>query len=223
LQAGPGVKVRVQYSKAGKARYLSHLELMTAMMRAMRRADFPLRYSTGFHPSPRVSFGPALGVGIAGLKEYLDLELTPPFDRESALRALNDTLPAGISVAKLVPFYGRERSLNSFIVRYIYEIRSGTNLDSRGFSERNEVVVERKGERLDIGKMVEDVSRLDGKTFRLTLRDLGEIKVRLTELIPAIFGVAPEEVNITRTGMFGWNGEWVEPLEDEKRIWAARS
>ena len=221
--AGATIKVRVQYSKAGKARYLSHLELMTAMMRAMRRADFPLRYSTGFHPSPRVSFGPALGVGIAGLREYLDLELTPPFDRERSLRSLNDTLPEGIRVAKLVPFYGREKSLNSFIVRYIYEIRSGADLDSRGFFESNEVIVERKGERIDIRKMVEDIARPDGKTCRLTLRDLGEIKVRLTELVPAIFGVAAEELDITRTGMFGWNGEWVEPLEDEKRIWAARS
>jgi radical SAM-linked protein len=223
LQAGPGVKIRVEYSKSGKARYLSHLELMTAMMRAMRRVDFPLRYSTGFHPSPRVSFGPALGVGIAGLREYLDLELTPPFDRESSLCALNNTLPEGIRVAKLVPFYGREKSLNSFIVRYIYEIRFGMDLDSKGFSERSEVVVERKGERIDIRKMVEDIARLDGKTFRLTLRDLGEIKVRLTELVPTIFGVAADELDIIRTGMFGWNGGWVEPLEDEKRIWAAKS
>ncbi len=217
-----GMKVRMQYSKTGKARYLSHLELMTSMMRAMRRAGFPLRYSTGFHPSPKVSFGPALGVGISGLKEYLDLELTPPFDKEGGLEALNDTLPEGIRVAKLVPFYGREKSLNSFIVRYIYEIRSGRDL-AAGFSEQDGMVIERKGGPVDIRKMVEDIARPDADTVRLTLRDLGEVKVRLTELLPLVFGLPAEELDITRAAMFGWNGEWVEPLEDEKRIWAAKS
>jgi radical SAM-linked protein len=216
------VRIRVEYSKTGNARYLSHLELMTAIVRALRRAGFPLKYSGGFHPSPKVSLGPALGVGIAGIKEYLDVEMTPSFRKGSFLETLNGVLPTGIRANKMVLIDRREKSLNSFVVRYIYEIRSDQRLDDSGFFGREEVLVERKEELIDIRKMVEEAERLDEKTFRLTLRDQGDLKVRLGELMPALFGVPAEELDMTRTAVFGWNGSWAEPIEDE-RIWAARS
>jgi hypothetical protein len=52
---GTPIQVRLEYSKTGMARYLSHLELTTALIRAMRRAEFPFRFSEGFHPAPKVS------------------------------------------------------------------------------------------------------------------------------------------------------------------------
>ncbi len=216
------VRIRAEYSKTGNARYLSHLELMTAIMRALRRAGFPLKYSSGFHPSPKVSLGPALGVGVAGIKEYLDVEIAPPFKKEFFLETLNRVLPAGIRANKAVLLDRREKSLNSFVVRYTYEIRSDQKLDGSGFFGREEVLVERKEELIDIRKMVEEAVRLDEKTFRLTLRDQGNLKVRLGELMPALFGVPAEQLDITRLSVFGWNGSWAEPIEDE-RVWAARS
>lgn len=216
------VRIRAEYSKTGNARYLSHLELMTAIMRALRRAGFPLKYSSGFHPSPKVSLGPALGVGVAGIKEYLDVEIAPPFKKESFLETLNGVLPAGIRANKAVLLDRREKSLNSFVVRYTYEIRSDQKLDGSGFFGREEVLVERKEELIDIKKMVEEAVRLDEKTFRLTLRDQGNLKVRLGELMPPLFGVPAEQLDITRLSVFGWNGSWAEPIEDE-RIWAAKS
>lgn len=216
------VRIRVEYSKTDKARYLSHLELMTAIVRALRRAGFQLKYSGGFHPSPKVSLGPALGVGIAGIKEYLDIEMTPPFSKESFLETLNSVLPEGIRANQIVLLDKREKSLNSFVVRYIYEIKSAKGLDSPGFSERKEMLVKRKEKLIDIKKMVEEAERLDERTFRLTLLDHGELKVRLGELMPELFGVPAEELEITRLAVFGWNGTWSEPIENEK-IWAARS
>ena len=216
------VRVRVEYSKTGSARYLSHLELMTAIVRALRRADFPLRYSDGFHPAPKVSLGPALGVGIAGLKEYFDLELSPLFNKDSFLEKLNSVFPQGIRAANMAFPDKKEKSLNSFIVRYAYEIKSDKGLDSLGFAGIKELLVQRKEGPVDIWKMVEEAERLDEKTFRLTLRDSGDLKVRLAELMPALFGVPAEELDITRTAVFGWNGSWAEPIEDE-RIWAAKS
>jgi radical SAM-linked protein len=195
---------------------------MTAIVRALRRAGFPLKYSAGFHPSPKVSLGPALGVGIAGIKEYLDLEIAPPFNKESFLETLNGVLPPGIRANKVALLDRREKSLNSLVVRYIYEIRSDRKLVDSGFLGKEEVLVERKEELVDIRKMVEEAERLDEKTFRLTLRDQGDLKVRLGELMPALFGVPAEELDITRLAVFGWNGSWTEPIEDEG-IWAARS
>ncbi len=38
--------------------------------------------------------------------------------------------------------------------------------------------------------MVEDIKQLDRTTFQVTLRDLGEVKVKLAEILAEIFGVS---------------------------------
>ncbi len=219
---GIPLRIRMEYSKTGSTRYLSHLELMTAIVRGMRRADFPLQYSSGFHPSPKVSFGPALPVGTAGMKEYLDFELVPPFDIDRGLEELNRTLPNGLRVRRMAQLYGKEKSLNSFVVRYSYRIRREGGLSDSGFLLKDEVLVRRKEAHVDVRKMVEELQRADGETFMITVCDQGEVKVRLDELLPEIFGVQATELDITRTAMFGWDRGWVEPMEGA-RAWAAKS
>jgi radical SAM-linked protein len=216
------LRVRMEFSKTGRARYLSHLELTTAVIRAMRRAEFPLQYSSGFHPSPKVSFGPALPVGTAGVKEYMDFELVPPFDIDRGQRDLNGTLPEGLRVGKMAPLYGKEKSLNSFIMRYSYRVRREGGLAETDFLLKDEVLVQRKDALVDIRKMVEEIYRADEETFLLTFQDRGDLKMRPDELLTAIFGVPSLELEITRTAMFGWEGGWSEPMEGTG-IWAAKS
>ncbi len=222
LAAGIPLRVRMEFSKTGRARYLSHLELTTATVRAMRRAGFPLQYSSGFHPSPKVSFGPALPVGTAGVKEYMDFELVPPFDIDRGLEDLNRTLPEGLRVGRMAPLYGREKSLNSFIVRYSYRVSREGGLAETGFLLRDEVLVQRKDALVDIRKMAEEIRRIDEETFLLVFVDRGDLKVRPDELFAAIFGVPSTELNVTRVAMFGWEGGWSEPMEGTK-VWAAKS
>ena len=66
-------KIRFAFSKTGDIRFLSHLELVNAVARALRRAGAPVRYSQGFHPLPKLSFSPPLPVGMESLDEYLDV------------------------------------------------------------------------------------------------------------------------------------------------------
>lgn len=228
------IRVRVKYAKTGKARFLSHIELMTAILRAMRRAGLPLRYSSGFHPLPKISFGPALGVGIAGLSEYFDLELLSPVDIGSVLKDLRAVLPDGIYALQMAELFGREKSLNSFISRYVYEARYNGGLDAGRYSGGGALLVTRKEREIDIRPMIEDVEHFNndenGDGYRLTVKDLGELKVRLDELMPAVFGIPAAEMDITRTAMYGqasgsterWPERWIEPMEREN-IWAAKS
>ena len=62
----------------GSLRFLSHLDVTRVLSRAFRRARIPTAYSRGFHPMPKMAFGPALPVGIASRAEFLDLETTLP-------------------------------------------------------------------------------------------------------------------------------------------------
>ncbi len=216
------LKVRLEFSKTGNARYLSHLELTTALIRAMRRASFPFKYSRGFNSAPLMSFGPALRVGIAGLREYLEVELLPPFDAKAGVELLNNTLPDGIRVNKIAFISGKEKSLDSFINRYVYDIKNNAGLSAEGFFEKTEIPAQRNSRLFNMKDMVEEVKKLDETTFQVTLRDLAEVKVKLSEILNEIFGVPVDDLEVTRVHMFGrHSGGWKEPIEGEK-IWAAK-
>jgi radical SAM family uncharacterized protein/radical SAM-linked protein len=218
----PFIKIRLQFSKTGSARYLSHLELTAALIRAMRRASFPFKYSRGFSSVPVMSFGPALRVGIAGLREYLDAELLLPFNAESGVELLNSTLPEGMHVNRISYISGKEKSLDSFINRYVYDINNDTGLSVADFLGKKEIPAQRNNRLFNMKDMVEDIKQTDRNTFQLTLTDLGEVKVKLAEILNEIFGVPVDDLDVTRVAMFGWDGAaWKEPMEEEK-LWAAK-
>ncbi len=211
------VKVRFQFSKTGNLRYLSHRELMTAIIRAVRRADIPVAYSQGFHPSPRLSLGPPLNVGISGLREYFDIELTSGRDMADLMGDLNRELSEGLRIKGSMLIPEHEPSLQHFISRYEYEIicPDGGVIDD---------FIGSKSARIDRGKaagadttvdlraMVEEATVADDHTVRMIVKDMGEDKVRLGELVPIMFKAPAEELLITRTALYGWKNGWVEPM-----------
>lgn len=216
------VRIRVEFSKMGILRHLSHLELMAVFHRAMRRASFPVVYSEGYHPSPRISFGPPLGVGIEGLSEYLDMEIIPPFDVIMSRKRLNNTLPEGIYVKDMAVISSKEGSLSSFITRYKYEIKGGDFLHVNSFLQEKEIYVQRARLVMNIRCMVEEARQIDDDTVLAIVVDQGNIKVRIGELFPLLFKAPLEEMKITRLAIYGWKSGWVKPIERSSQ-WTAKS
>jgi radical SAM-linked protein len=90
--ADPGFRLRIRFAKTGRLRFLSHLEVMRASERSVRRAGLPYSITQGFSPKMRVAFGPALPVGTAGLREYFDVWLSayvPAGEAQGRLAALS--------------------------------------------------------------------------------------------------------------------------------------
>jgi radical SAM-linked protein len=76
--SGSGTKYatyRLKFAKVGRAAFLGHLDLVRLLSRSFRRADLPLSVTRGFSPKPRITFGPALGLGIPSLGELCDVDL----------------------------------------------------------------------------------------------------------------------------------------------------
>ena len=57
-------KYRVKYQRREDARFISHLDLMRTMNRAMKRAGAPLKYTEGFNPHVVMTVALPLSVGI---------------------------------------------------------------------------------------------------------------------------------------------------------------
>jgi len=94
-------RVRIRFTKQDDLRWLSHRDLVRAWERLLRRAEVPLGMTEGFHPKPRMNFPSALAVGIAGLDELVEIELSAPWSAEQLRAALAPHLPPGLSVGKV--------------------------------------------------------------------------------------------------------------------------
>ncbi len=114
-------RYRVVYEKRGRARFLSHLETLAVIRRALRRSGLPLSYSEGFHPHPKISAGPSLSVGMEGFGEFFDIELVEPAGPKPD--SLNALFPPGFSVKACAgPFSRREGKLPQE-ARFTYLLR----------------------------------------------------------------------------------------------------
>ena len=93
-------KIRIALKKGEAIKYVGHLDFGRAIERALRRAKLPVAYSVGFNPHMRLSFGPALGVGIASEAEYVDVEMTESVDAKQFSQSLSEKLPPGLALVE---------------------------------------------------------------------------------------------------------------------------
>ncbi|MFT4626671.1 MAG: radical SAM family uncharacterized protein/radical SAM-linked protein [Myxococcota bacterium] len=100
-------------SRTGEARWLSHLEAMSAWQRSLRRAGAPLSYSQGFHPHPKVAFSAAMPSSHQSLGEYMDVTLAERVDPWALLDRLAATLPDGFGAHAVTEVPSKAPSLMS--------------------------------------------------------------------------------------------------------------
>jgi len=90
--------IRIFFEKRGRAKYISHLDLMRAMSRAVRLAALPIWYTEGFNPHPYLSFPLPLPLGQEGLREAMDLRLLEDMPFDEIARRMDDALPMDLRV-----------------------------------------------------------------------------------------------------------------------------
>lgn len=96
------MKVRIQFAKHGTMKYIGHLDMMRYFQKAIRRADIPIKYSTGFSPHQIMSFAQPLGVGMESEGEYFDIETEKDIVPDEVMNALNQTMVEGVAIRSVV-------------------------------------------------------------------------------------------------------------------------
>jgi radical SAM-linked protein len=130
-----GTAVRLGYGKQGKVRFISHRDVARAFERAFRVATWPLAFTEGFSPHPKVSFGLALSTGYESDGEYLDVELAVDDitdDRLADLLAdLEPSLPDGMAVWGAAVLAPRTASLQEAVaaVEYLVDVEGDPDAD----------------------------------------------------------------------------------------------
>jgi radical SAM family uncharacterized protein/radical SAM-linked protein len=220
--------VRVRYAKEGRLLALSHLEVMHALLRSLRRAKLPMAYSQGFHPKPKVAFGPALPVGVESSCEFLDLELVGVHDAKEVGARLERTLPPGLRIVEAQEVDPRAPSVSASqrAVHYVVEFTGGWSQEAiaerilafeardaarvsrpappkGGGGKRSEKIAQSKAREIDLKHFVTHLA-LDGEhrvAFSLKADPSGTAKP--AEVLAAIFGdgVMPQGVKVLKEGV----------------------
>lgn len=94
-------KVNFIFTKTGALKYISHLDLMRLLARALRRADLPLKFSEGFSPHPKLSLRRALKLGLESEHEEATVVLKESLSPEVFRERLQRQLPTGVTIRQV--------------------------------------------------------------------------------------------------------------------------
>mgnify|MGYP001242988101 CR=1 FL=1 len=119
------MKKRVYFDKCGEMKFISHLDLLRFFERLLAKSDIPVKYSEGFHPRPKMSFGNPISLGTEAYNEVMDFETDEEISNDEVLRRLNENAVLGFKVHKVeeVP---RKSSIMEEFKDVIYEISGET-------------------------------------------------------------------------------------------------
>ena len=82
----------------GMSRYVSHLDLMRAMTRSVRRANVPLWYTEGYNPHPYLTFALPLSLGMESLYESMDMRIEGESTNAEIFEMMKGSMPPGIEI-----------------------------------------------------------------------------------------------------------------------------
>ena len=93
--------IRVFFTKTGRAKYISHLDVNRCIDRAIKRSGIPVWYTQGFNPHIYTTFAMPISLGFESLCESFETRLVEEdFPLDQVRDSLNQVLPAGLRVLR---------------------------------------------------------------------------------------------------------------------------
>lgn len=136
------INIRVFFSKTGKAKYISHLDLYRAMGRALKRSELPVWITEGFNPHIYMTFALPLALGIESHEESVDLRLTQELDFTEVTERLKEEMPHGLGINRVAAPVLKANDINK--ARYEFEGEKELLNDVERYLSRSEIIITKK-------------------------------------------------------------------------------
>ena len=201
----PSVNTRAFFSKTGRAKYISHLDLSNAVIRAMKRTKLPIWQTEGFNPRTYVTFMLPLSLGQEGLHEAMDFRLTEDLPYDEVKERLNAALPPDIRVTEVtVP-----KDRNTDITAARWQIGFSADPEKlRGLCEKEQICVEKRTKKgvstIDIKPLMKD-TEISGNELRVTLPAGNSFNINpmlIFEAYASEYGEPAKRLRILRTNIY---------------------
>ena len=207
--------LRLRFSKTGRAKYISHLDLMATMRRALIRAGVELKYSEGFNPHPYMSIALPLSVGSSSICELMDIGVAADATPDDLPQTINKVMPEGLAV---IEAYRPERKFSSIAwieISGLLYYDEGAPQDAverltRRFAEKS-IVVSKKSKSgisdIDISPFIRDISFLQQGAVNISAKISAQNpSINPENLMSALNGdfetLMPDFYDFTRTEVF---------------------
>ena len=161
--------VRMSFEKTGMAKFISHLDTVRCITRAMKRANVPIWFTEGFNPHAFLTFAMPLSLGFESLCETVDFRLMEEVDLEELATRLNNALPVDITVKEIYVYETSPNDIRWAEYKIIFNNPDNALLET---AEKkllsNEIIVEKKAKqgRKKVNKEVNIKEHI--KSFELT-------------------------------------------------------
>lgn len=192
------MKKRVYFDKFGEMKFISHLDLLRFFDRLLKKSQIPVKYSQGFHPRPKMSFGSPVSLGTEAYDELMDFELETPMSNEEVFKRLNSSNVVGFRVNKVEEVPRKSSIMEEYTVM-IYEIE-GSEEDISKLEEllNRDEIVEVKEKK---GKIATRDLKVRIKSFK---RENNKITMEIINTSPnsylELVGIEQQDVKIKRCG-----------------------
>lgn len=166
-------EVRLHFSKQGRLKYISHLDINRAMSRAFKRAEIPLWYTEGFNPHPYMSFSLPLSLGVESLCESVDIRIVGSITNDEIKNRMNSVLPEGLKVLDVYDdFYDNgEISYSDYVYKFQFDDNALALEKIKSILDGDEILALKKGKqgRKKVFKETNIKSFID--KYNISLRD----------------------------------------------------
>jgi len=183
-------KLKIFYSKRNDAKYLGHLEMVNVFLRAIQRAEIPIKFSQGFHPMPKVSFDDPLPIGIESEEEFFYVFAAASVQPETVTERLNEELPEGLRVHQCrIAEKEKERGQPLYRITLKDGVFDEEKLES--FRTRTEFMfyrVNKKGNArdIDLKQVVSEIALMSPTELHIVAT------IRPADIMKEIFGLSEE-------------------------------
>ncbi len=174
-------------------KFIGHLDVMRYFQKAMRRAEIPIAFTSGYSPHMIMSFANPLGIGLTSEGEYFDIEVTENMPSAEAVARLNAVMVDGITVSSyryLPEGAGNGMSIIAaadYLICPKYENRLPAWLSEEfvsGFMTLKEIVVVKKTKKsekeVNIRPLIYDMKRTEeGLAMMLSAGSVENLKPQL--------------------------------------------
>lgn len=171
-------RYRLNLTKEGSLKYLSHLDWQNTIIKSLYRSGLKLNFSQGFNPTPKISLGIALPIFVESVTEFIDIEFFDNIGKDELKEKLSKAFPSQIRVLDLKEIPRKEPSIDntaewaeyefSPIEKDIYPVKSLLYDINAKFSENEEILIEKKNKKgikrtIDIKPSIRSISERDNK------------------------------------------------------------
>ncbi|MBM3705512.1 MAG: DUF2344 domain-containing protein [Actinobacteria bacterium] len=136
MQTLKSVTIRFKFCKTGVFKYLSHLDILTVISRAVSRSGVRVKFSSGFNAKPKILLSNPIPLGVESNAEYGDIELLEDTGAGEFKDLMNKNLPQMMQISDAIKIDGKIPGIMSQIDLVCYEFEIGFKKDKNGTNRK---------------------------------------------------------------------------------------